>query len=152
MNHLTIYCPNHQPLVKRLTDQGYSKYMVCFEPNPFFKKFNKRVINYLKRLKRGKLIDECLKFWFLYLLKQSPCNWISDYNYYGTLVKFFGEQNIFRYDPMFRPIKLKKRYVVIVYKNNKFFFIETFTSLSEMEHFFQIRIKIEKRDYRIKLK
>tara|TARA_R110002051_G_C8658289_1_gene488615 strand:+ start:512 stop:976 length:465 start_codon:yes stop_codon:yes gene_type:complete len=146
---LTIYCPNNKRLQKGLELQGYLKHVISFDTNDFFKKFTINVIKYLDRLSKPKLIDECLNFWFLYLLKHHSL-WVSDHDYYQTIVQFFTEKGVFKYEPVYRPLKNKKRYIALVYKNNKFFFIETFHSLVEMQQYFQMRIKIEKRRYLIK--
>lgn len=149
MQNLTIYCPHNKRLVKELVKQGYNKYIVSFDHNPFFKDFAVKVLRHLSRLKRRDLIEECMRFWYLFLLKQHA-PFISDYNYYGHILSYFMSKRIFKYDPIWRSIKIKKKYVCLVYKNDKFYFIETFSSLAEMEDFFQIRVKIEKRDYTIK--
>ena len=151
MKPLTIYCPENKRLINELLKQGYDKHIVSFDPNIFFKEYTKKVLRYLKRLKRVELIDECLRFWYKFLLKQHS-QYISDYDYYGTILGFFMQKRVFKYNPIWRPIKIKKKYVCLVYKNDKFYFIETFSSLVEMEDFFQIRIKIEKRDYTIRYK
>ena len=146
---LTIYCPNNKRLQKGLELQGYLKHVVSFDRNDFFQRFSVNVIKHLNSVSRPRLINECLNFWYLYLLRHHSV-WISDHGYYQQLINLFVEKGIFKYHPAYRPLKNRKRYIALVYKNNKFFFIETFHSLIEMQHFFQLKINIEKRRYLIK--
>ena len=151
MAKLTIYCPKQAYLQQLLKRQGYGNHIVTFKQNDFFKEFKKKVFNFLDKLPRDKLIDECLNFYFRFLLRTDTM-FISDHNYYFDLAEFFIKSNIFKYAPIYRPIRLKKKYVALVYMNDKFLTIDTFSSLIEMEDLFQIRIKASKRDYRIYLK
>jgi hypothetical protein len=149
MNTLKIYSPNQPKMIELCKKEKYDKYIVSFGRNEFFIKFTSKVLKYLSRLPRALLIEEALRFWYYYLLGLQTFH-INDYSYYPRLMKFFVKKRIFKYEPVFRPLKVKKKYVVICYKNNKFFFIQTFHSMTEMEDYFQIRIKVEKRDYKIK--
>lgn len=148
MDTLKIYCPDHEKMIKLCKKEKYDRFLVQFNRNPFFLKFTPKVIRYLSKLPRPKLIEEALRFWYMFFLGQ-PTFHVNDHGYYPKLLQFFIKKQIIKYEPVYRPFKNTKRYVIICYKNNKFFFIKTFTSITEIEDFFQIRIKIEKRDYKI---
>lgn len=150
-NPLQVYAPLNKRLLKIAIDNKFHKYVLTFSDRTIFKTYGKKVIKHLDSLSRPQLINEAVRFWYLFLLGK-PTQFINEFDYYPMLTKYFLDKEIFRFKPMWYKPRYEKKYCTLVYCNNRFFFIKTFSSILEMELFFQIRIKIDKKDYIIKYK
>lgn len=151
MEKLVIYCPLNKRLLKIAIKNNFHKYLICFDENEIFESYSKKVLNYLKRIPRDKLIEEGIRFWYGFL-KARPTFYITDYNFYPSLVNYFYNKGVYNNKPRYYKLRDCCRYVALVYKNNKFYFIKTFCSLLEMDLYFNHKFKIKKKNYIIKYK
>ena len=145
-NKLKIYCPLNEELLLVAVRNKFHLNIVNFEENKIFKKLLKYVIKYLDSLNRYDLVNEGIRFYY-HFLKGQPTAYVRDYSYYPKLTKYFINKNVFDIPiPYTRP-RILHRYVTLVYKVNRFFFVQTFASINEMCCFFNYNIKKEKNKY-----
>lgn len=148
---LTVYCPLNLKLIDFALKNNFHKHSINFNENIIFNIFKKKVINFLKRQRREIIVKEGVRFYYEYLVGQ-PTRHINDYNFYGELTDFFISRKVFNRIPKYVKCRNVRNYAVLVYKNDKFYFIRIFSSLIEMEEFFGIKININKKHYLIKYK
>jgi len=150
-NKLVLYCPLYKPLAVEAVKNNFHKYVVHFSENPFFRKFGDKVLKYLKKRGRRVVVLEGLRYWYFFLMANNSY-YVRDGDYYPRLTNFFIQNGVFKAEPKYFKPRSYSKYIVVCYKNNKFYFCEKFATINEIEIFFNLKIKMEKYKYTINYK